>query len=118
MYTTRLLPQEEWHKLPVLDARFHDELSNIMVIEHDGEIIANWVLMPIYHAEGLWVKEDYRKNPAVIRRLITGMKAMTEQVNASYIVTVTHDKEVAALLDKFPKSEKLNGDFYLMAFED
>lgn len=118
-YKVRILPVDEWNKLSVIDTSLYDEeLANIMVIERDGEIVAHWALMPIYHAEGLWVKEGFRKNPVIIKKLLAGMKAMVENVNTPYIVTMTQDKEVAKLLDKLPKTEILHGDFYAMTFED
>lgn len=118
-YTTRVLPVDEWKRLDNIDLTLYDEnLATIMVIERGGEIIARWALMPVYHAEGLWVKEDYRKNPAIIRRLLTGMKVMSENVNAPFVVTMTQDEEVAKLLNKLPKTELLKGDFYAIAFGD
>lgn len=117
-YNVRILLPSEWNRLDksnlnyeLLDERF----TNIMVIERDKEIIAHWALTPIYHAEGIWIRPDYRGNPTIVRKLLRGMKIMAETVDAPFVITNTSDEKVKELLTKI-EAEKLTGDYFAITF--
>lgn len=116
MYNTRLLPPDEWYKL---DSKsffsLDDAHTNVMVIEKDGVIIAHWCLVPIYHAECVWVAEDHRGNPVVAKRLLLGMKTMANQVGANIIITTSTSADVSKILEKL-EAEKLVGEHWVISF--
>lgn len=86
-----------------------------MVVEKDNEIIAHWALTPIYHAEGVWIKPEFRGNPTVVKNLLRGMKVMAENVGAPFVITNTSDDKVKELLRKI-EAEKLIGDYFAITF--
>lgn len=63
--TTRVLPYNEWHKLEQTSAKdvwrsFQEGVQIPVVIERDGEIIGQIVLIPVLHAECAGVTESER----------------------------------------------------------
>lgn len=102
--TTRHLPPAEWHKLA------HTELgavaslltpdTQVVVIEDAGQIVACWSLLPVWHAEGVWIAPSYRRSVSVVTRLLAAMRAMVATVGAKAVVTSSASPEVEALLEK------------------
>lgn len=120
MYTTRILPPDEWDKLKGTEAGsvyqfFDTNLTNVMVIEKDDEIIASWCLMPYYHAECVWITEEHRGNPTVARRLVAGMKKMADEIGIHAVITTSTDKKVTELIEHFD-AEKLPGEHFVIHF--
>jgi|SRR5215510_732841 len=117
-YFVHVLRLEEWKRLDKNNIRYDllDEFhTNIMVVEKDNEIIAHWALTPIYHAEGVWIKPEFRGNPTVVKNLLRGMKVMAENVGAPFVITNTSDDKVKELLRKI-EAEKLIGDYFAITF--
>lgn len=120
MYDTRILPPEEWYKLNDTEAGsvysyFDKEHTNVMVVEKDGNIVGTWSLMPYYHAECVWIAETHRGNPAIVKRLVTGMKQMADSVGALSVITTALDDKTAKLLEHL-EAEKLPGEHYVIRF--
>lgn len=70
----RELPPEEWAKVahlePFLTAGLPSpEHSRIIVAEQEGVIVAFWGLFTAVHVEPLWIREDHRQRPGLVRRL-------------------------------------------------
>ena len=120
-YNTRILPVEEWHKLPS-DSEpgkayksFDKATTNIMVIERDDIIVGSWSLMPYYHAECVWVGKEFRGNPAIIRRLLVGMRTMASVVGTSAVITSAIDDNTRRLIGHL-NAKKLPGEHYVIHF--
>lgn len=71
---------------------------SIAVVEADGQIVAYWVVWYALHCEPLWVKEEYRKSPAVIRGIVQQMEVIVEATGepAAFCVIEQHNAEVVA----------------------
>ena len=70
--TTRVLPPEEWHLVPVdaeMPAGMDPARNQIVVTERDGVMTGCLVLMQVLHAECLWIAPAYRGRVSVFRRL-------------------------------------------------
>ncbi len=72
--TSRILPFEEWHRLPeymdpvLMEAK--PSQSRMCVVEDDhGQIIGRSMLYPILCAEDVWIDPAYRGSPIVARPL-------------------------------------------------
>lgn len=101
---TRLLPPEEWARLEgtdlgVLVTRgLLPQDTHVLVVEDDGAIVGAWSLMPLWHAEGVWVHPDHRGKTAVPRRLMAGMRAEAATLGASVVLTASLDDSISRLL--------------------
>lgn len=119
MYSTRILPSNEWYKL---DSRyiphevFDEDTTNIMVVERDGVIVGSWSLMPFYHAECVWISENHKNNPAIARRLLIGMERMAKELGVEAVITTAASDRVSKILKKLKNAEKLPGENYLIRF--
>ena len=89
--TTRLLPPSEWAALmetalgPFLD-RLPASTQVIAVEDRGGALLGCCALVPLWHAEGLWIHPAHRGRTAVARALWEGLH------------TVARDSEIKALL--------------------
>lgn len=118
--TTRVLPKEEWPRLAETEAgAFWDrlpEMSQVMVVEDStGTIVGSWILVPIWHAEGLWIAPAHRKQASVARRLWTSLWRRCRELGIAAVVTAAaeHDAEVQGLLEKVSASP-IEGKAYVM----
>lgn len=73
----RVLPYEQWHRLdeeldPIL-GDISPVTSRVCVIEENGEIVARWILMPMLHAECVWIA-PHKRGTRVALRLLDFMK--------------------------------------------
>lgn len=117
-YTTRILPAEEWHRLlgteldefvPLLDPTY----TQIVVVEHDGEIVASWAATRLVHLEGIWISPAYRKSPSVGRRLLLAARQAVRSMGATWALTGCASEDVRAMLDKVG-ARRLPMDAYVM----
>ena len=100
--TTRILPRAEWAKLagtelaevwPLLHAD-----AQVYVVEEDGQTIGCWCLFPVWHAEGVWIAPAHRGRGAVARRLLRGLREMSQRVGARSVMTGCLGEPVRTLL--------------------
>ena len=101
---SRLLERDEWHRLSPdsLPEESRDLLppeTVVLAVERDGEIIASWIALPVWHLEGVWIAPSHRKNVAVVKRLLTGMRGVLRALGLQRVVTHALDDEVRGLLD-------------------
>ena len=102
--TTRILPPDEWSKLTGTDVEIPLSLVDpanveVVVVEHDGVIVAHWMLLSMLHVEGLWIAPDARKHTSVARRLWLGMKKTVAARGGTSVLTGAATDEVRGLLD-------------------
>jgi hypothetical protein len=79
----RLLPPEEWSRLAGTDLEahwphFNPAQTDVMVVEHEGQIIGCLSMLKVFHVEGLWIAEAHRRKGAVMRHLLELMQATAE----------------------------------------
>lgn len=100
--TSRVLPVEEWPRLRGTDAErlwpTLDPLRTVVVVvEHEGLIIAHHILLFVLHAEALWVHPDHRHG-TVGGRLWQAVKRAVLNSGARGFVTAACDDRVRALI--------------------
>lgn len=106
MLTDRELPPDEWDKLAGTELAewrpfLHPEHVQVAVVENDaGEIIACWAAVRFIHAEGAWIRDDYRGQPGPALRLWRRFRAMVERQGVSQVVTGAKDEQIARLLNR------------------
>lgn len=102
-YTARILPPEEWNRLPDEVTRALHPLHSVVIVVEDlaGDIVARWVAMNQVYMEGLFIEEHARKNPAVAGRLLTLMMGTLRALGASSILTLVQETPVQHLAAHF-----------------
>lgn len=98
--TSRILPPAEWARLAGTEAgeiapRLPRDSASILVVEEDGAIVATWALITMVHAEGLWIAPSHRGRFGVVKRLLSGMRAMAHSLGAPAVQTAAISTEVA-----------------------
>lgn len=114
---TRLLPQEEWHKLAGTEAEalwpHLPESAKVIVVERDGEIVGCWTLMPVWHAEAVWIAPAHQVKAAVARRLWTTMRSLAASLGARSVFTSALDDRIRHLLEAHG-AKQLPGSHYII----
>jgi hypothetical protein len=121
MFTTRVLPPSEYPKLAGTEAEtiwpLLTEAAQVLVVERGEQIVGCWVLMPVLHAECLWIAPEARRSGAVGRRLWTAMRAAVTGAGSHAVMTAAVSDEVRALLDKVGAT-RVPGDHFIMPFQE
>lgn len=117
MLTTRLLPREDYAKLQPTEAgAVWDQLpetAQVLAVERDGALVGAWVLMPVWHAEGLWIAPEERGKATVARRLWTFMQARVAALGLSRVATHACSDEIRGLLEHVQATE-VPGQMFLI----
>lgn len=100
--TARVLPFDEWERLdeeldPIL-MNIQPGTSRVCVVEEDGRIVARWILMPMLHAECIWIAPERRKTPRVGLHLLDLMKRTARSLGFARVVTASISEDVTKLL--------------------
>lgn len=109
--TTRLLPRGEWHRLKgtlletVTPDLRHD--AQVVVVEDNAAIVGCWVLMPVYHAEGVWIAPEHRGKASVGRRLLAGMRRLVREQGAREVLMLTTNDRTARMALKLGRATEL-----------
>ena len=117
MLTYRELTPEEYEKAPreVEGSEvFTPENSRILAaINEDGEVVSTWTIFAVPHIEPFWVREDYRKSMAIMRRMTELMKKTLRESGIKSVYTVALDE--TPIMHKFAKwfgAEAVGGKLY------
>lgn len=99
MYTTRVLPPEEWHRLQGLGhfascALPDPEHSAIVVVEDGGRIIGTQIILNLVHLEGVWIDPEYRHKPGVVRGLVEETWGALHAFGISTVFTIGQATDV------------------------
>ena len=101
MITSRVLPFEEWAKLPEsLDPMLmgmRPGTCRVCVVERDGEIVAHWLLFPVLHAECVWIAPQERRG-MVARRLLRIMRSAARSLGFDRVWSGTTEASVTRLM--------------------
>lgn len=117
--TTRILPREDAHKLRGTEAEAvipHLETlkAQALVVEDGDRVVGCWLLMPVYHAECLWIAPEHRGKTSVARRLLRGLRSLAADLHLPSVWTAAMSDDVRGLLTTYGAT-KAPGDHYIMA---
>lgn len=103
--TTRLLPPEEWHRLPavigdLLPHMVPEDVQVVVIEDATGAIVGTWTAARMVHLEGLWIAPEHRGRPSVARRLYQAGRAAAAQWTAGWAMTGAASDDVRSLLDR------------------
>lgn len=101
--TTRLLAPEEYARLAgtELDAALPvlPEGARVLAVESaTGDLVGCWALLPVYHAEGLWIAPAHRGRGRVALRLLEGMRALCRALGVQTVATASVSEQVDRLV--------------------
>lgn len=126
---TRILEKADLHVLATIPGPFfgHPDVlaqlgdGQVIAVEDDSNsIVAYWPIWVAVHLEPLWVSPEARKNPAVIKALITTMQ---EQLKLHRITTAFAVIGHADLVQNLPLAarigfERVPGDLFFVKAEE
>lgn len=120
--TTRILPPGEWVKLNGTEAEtiwphLNPFLAQVMVVEDGDAIVGCWILMPVWHAECLWIAPAHRKIGSVARKLWRAMREAVLARGSKTVTTASMSEDVTKLLEKVGAA-KIPGDHFVMTFQE
>jgi len=100
----RVLPKEEYDKLKETELGVVKEIlpegTRIIVVEEEEKLIGCWALIPMVHAEGIWVDPSHRGRAGIARMLINGMCENVREMGAKAVWTAALDEKVEALIKR------------------
>jgi len=110
--TARILPFEEWHRLPeYMDPALMEMRpgqSRVCVIENKaGEIVGRWLLYPALLAEDLWIDPRYRRRIGVGRRLWRLMRSAARDLGFRRVVSAPMDDGIRLVTHPSVRAERL-----------
>lgn len=118
----RELPPDEWPRLegtplgPVY--RGLPSTAAVVVVEDTGgAIVGHWALLPLYHAEGVWVDPAHQAKGVVARRLWVGFRELAHARGITAVVTASTDPMITRLLDRL-HAVPMPGQPYVLTLED
>ena len=103
--TTRVLPPDEWQRLPEADlpallAYVAPEDVQVMVVEDRGQIVGCWAVLRMTHVEGLWIAPEYRGHVGVARRLLTATVRAARAWAHGWVMTGATTPQITTMLMK------------------
>lgn len=109
MSTARILPREEWDRLPEDVAAFCATLNPEdvapVVVEDAGVIVARLLVMRAPHLESFWIAPEYAGNAGVTRALLRGATEQALQWGPTWVMA---NAEPGAMCDTL---ERLGGQW-------
>lgn len=102
-YTPRILPPEEWDRLPAeVVGGLNPNYAVVLVVEDlAGAIVGRWVVLNTVHLEGLEIDEAHRGNPVVAGQLVRAMITALKEMAIPSVLTIIQDPRVRAMADHF-----------------
>lgn len=105
MITRRFLGRDEWQALQktwladaIVPMRHLD--ADVLVVERDGRLVAVWPMVSLLHADGCWIDEAERKNPAVVSALINGVHEEAVARSASVVLMGSESDQIDGFLTR------------------
>jgi len=104
-YTSRVLPPAEWPRLEGTDVEsfiggLAPSKASVFVVEDGEQIVATVVGVPSVVMECCWIDPAHRRSPAVGKRLVIGMKALTNALGLVRMITLPGDEAVERMAVK------------------
>lgn len=103
-YTTRILPTEEFDRLPtreLADLRRYvpSDAMQVVIVEDGARIVGAWAVVTMVHLEGVWIDPAYRHKSGVVRALLQRTFHVASAL-AKWAITGSTDPYVTRLITK------------------
>ena len=87
----RELKPHEIKTVPPIQGWSLDPSQRVAGCFDNGEIIGVWATTVALHAEPIWIREDHRKSPVIIRRLWEKVKEIVKDMGGHGVVGIIPD---------------------------
>ena len=93
--TSRVLPPEEWHRLPgeqlsgLLQYAMPEDVR-VAVVESGDEIVGHCMILKLTHLEGLWINEEH-KNAGVAGALMGRITETAREMARNFVIAGAED---------------------------
>jgi hypothetical protein len=125
---TRILEGEDLWRLADAPGPFQGRrdviaaLGNAQVVaveDAQGTLLGYWPIWLAVHLEPLWVQPEARKNPAVIKALVMGMRAQlqAERITTAYATIAHEDLPTNLPMAARMGFERVPGDLFFVKLE-
>lgn len=88
------------------------EAEQLPVVEVDGRIVAYWPCFYALHLEPLWIAEDHRQHPAVVRHLLEAMQEALQIIGESVSFAIIDPSTDTLALAERLQFARVPGDLY------
>lgn len=118
-YTARVLAPEEWPLMTTPELRTYLSLTRpedtqVVVVEDQGRVIAQWAVLRIVHLEGLWIDPAYRNRVGVARRLLAMTLTVARRWAPEWVMTGADSAPIRRMLTRFG-AEPVPAQMFLMS---
>lgn len=118
---TRMLPFAEYPRLDGTELEavwphLGPQDAQITVVESEGQIVACWALLRVWHLEGLWIHPEHRQRVVIARRLWLGVRRLAQKLGIARAATAALTDDVRGMLAT-AGALKLPGDHYVLPLE-
>lgn len=118
----RVLPCEEWPRLKgtLLEGvwpQFHPQMTRVLVVEQDGQIVGCSSFVSAWHVEGTWIHPDHRKKAAVGRRLWLAARRLCEALGVREVLMMTTNSDTASMCQRLGKATALECAHFAVVLE-
>lgn len=122
MFSTRILPPEEWHRLahtdmPTVLPYVEPEDIRVVVVESGDVVVGCWAVLRVVHLEGVWIHPTYRGKGSVARRLLTATLTVARQWTSRWAMTGANSDDVRHLLVKHLGARQVPMDTFVIPME-
>lgn len=102
-FDIRILPSSEYRKLAGTELEtllpYLPNGVRVLAVETaTGELVGCWALLPVYHAEGLWIAPAHRGRGRVALRLLEGMRTLCRALGVQTVATASVSEQVDRLV--------------------
>lgn len=104
MSAARILPREEWGRLPDEIVAFLGTMNaddaSVVVVEEGREIVARMVVMRVPHLESFWMAPDKLGNAGITRALLRGAVTQAREWAPNWIYANADNEETMRTLGR------------------
>jgi len=84
-------------------------------INDEGDVVAAWCLTAVAHAEPLWVREDHRNHPVLLRRLWKQLTHAARSAGVTHLASaIMDDRPVTQKIAQWTGAQSLPAKFYVL----
>lgn len=114
----RVLAKDEWSRLdgdhiPLLFPYLSKDQADIIVVEHNENILGGITVSRPTHLEGLWLEPEAR-NPGARRALLRGILEGTQD---RYVISCASSRSISGMLERLG-GVRMRQEFYTLDLEE
>ena len=117
----RVLSKDEWGRLDVTElpqiSSVKPKEIDVVVVEHEGKIVASMEVVRITHLESLWIDPEHRGNPALAKQLLKAAVTSAQQWGDNFAWATSATDHMSDIFERVGGS-KLPVESFILALGD